>query len=149
VRPGGLLVAEGRTVMLQPYLSSVDTAGETALVYLDGAYRHGLRKGPLLERGARLVAGLFAPEAMTAAEPTDAELAVADRAVAAVEARFGRLAYARVDLVADERGAPFVLEIELTEPSLFLAEAGASAAPLAGALRRLIEGSSDRLGRVR
>lgn len=33
------------------------------------------------------------------------------------------LLYARIDLVADAAGAPVVLELELTEPSLFLPQA--------------------------
>jgi serine/threonine protein kinase len=66
--------------------------------------------------------------------PTTAEMmrALADRVAAEIERRFGRLLYARVDLVGAE---PAVLEVELTEPSLFLAQAPGSAARLAAAIR--------------
>ena len=38
----------GRTVMVQPYLDGVDQAGETALIYLGGAFSHAIRKAPML-----------------------------------------------------------------------------------------------------
>ena len=38
----------GRVVMVQPYLADVDTAGETALIYFDGAFSHAVRKAPML-----------------------------------------------------------------------------------------------------
>jgi hypothetical protein len=42
------LHADGRSVMVQPYLHRVDTVGETALIYLGGRYSHAIRKGPML-----------------------------------------------------------------------------------------------------
>ena len=48
----GELQAAGRTAMLQPYLTAVDTSGESALLYLGGAFSHSARKGPLLSAGA-------------------------------------------------------------------------------------------------
>ena len=44
------LAAAGRTAMVQPYLASVDDAGETAMLFLGGAFSHAVRKGPLLAR---------------------------------------------------------------------------------------------------
>ena len=38
-----------------------------------------------------------------------------------------RLLYARVDLIDDAEGTPRVLEVELTEPSMFLGKAPGSA----------------------
>jgi hypothetical protein len=35
--------------------------------------------------------------------------------------------YARVDLIRDDAGAPVLLELELTEPSLFFAHAAGAA----------------------
>ena len=111
----------GRTVMVQPYLEAVDTAGETALLYLGGSYSHAIRKGPLLRPGAPPTDGLFAPEEIRPREPAPEERALGDRVVAAVEKHWGRLLYVRVDLIRDPEGAPTVIEVELTEPSLFLA----------------------------
>jgi O-ureido-D-serine cyclo-ligase len=46
----------------------------------------------------------------------------------------GCLAYARVDLLRDAEGSPRLLELELTEPSLFLSYAPESGGRRAAAL---------------
>lgn len=130
------LLQAGRAVMLQPYLDGVEHAGETALMYFEGVYDHSIRKGPLLLGGAAAVEGLFAPEEIAPREPGAAEREVADRVVAHVAERFGGpLLYARVDLLPAP-GGPAVLELELTEPSLFLAQSDGAADRLAAAIRR-------------
>ena len=126
------LLAQGRGAMLQPYLGRVDEHGETALVYLGGEFSHAIRKGPLLRAGAALVEGLFAPEQITPRQPQPDELAVAQRAYAALGS--SRPVYARIDLVRNVDAAPVVLELELTEPSLFFAQAPGSAQRFARAL---------------
>lgn len=128
----GPLLAAQRSVMLQPYLESVDHAGETALMYIDGRFSHAIRKGALLPAGAPSTAGLFAPEEIVPRTPGADELAAAERILTA--APFERLAYARVDLLRDAQGRPKLLELELTEPSLFLAHAPGSADRFAAAL---------------
>ena len=126
------LLAAGRHAMLQPYLDRIDDHGETAAIYFDGEFSHAVRKGPLLQAGGDFVAGLFAPEAISARAADDAERRVADATCAAIP--FDSLMYARVDLIPDAAGAPVVLELELTEPSLFFAHAPGSAQRLATAL---------------
>jgi hypothetical protein len=138
------LLRAGRHVMVQPYLSRVDTAGESALVYIDGQFSHAVRKGPLLEGPYRGVEGLFKQEEMAAREATEAERAVADRVVAALPdvvpgAADGALLYTRVDLLQGEGGDPVVLEVELTEPSLFLSLGD-------GALDRFADAIAGRVG---
>jgi O-ureido-D-serine cyclo-ligase len=128
------LTGAGRSVMLQPYLACVDAQGETAVLYLGGGFSHAIRKGPLLRRGAGLVAGLFAPEDIRPREAEPAELAVAAAACAAIP--FEAPAYARIDLIRDDTNAPVVLELELTEPSLFLAHAPGAAGRL---VRHLVQ----------
>ena len=128
----GPLLAAGRSVMVQPYLESVDAHGETALMYIGGRFSHAIRKGALLPSGAPSTAGLFAPEEIAARTPGADELAAAERILAA--APCGTLVYARVDLLRDATGAPRLLELELTEPSLFLAHAAGSAERFAAAL---------------
>lgn len=112
------LLDNGRDVLLQPYLAHVDQAGETALIYLGGRYSHAIRKGPLLAPNADATAKLFAPEQIVAREPAAEELALAERVLAALPFP-GPLLYARVDLLRDTNGEPVLLELELTEPSLF------------------------------
>jgi O-ureido-D-serine cyclo-ligase len=119
------LLAADRSTMLQPYLERVDLHGETAVLYLGGQFSHAARKGPLLRPGAALVDGLFAPEDICSRVADRAELEVAAAAYAAIP--FEPPIYARIDLLRDARGAPAVLELELTEPSLFLAHAPGAA----------------------
>lgn len=123
------LLEANRAVMLQPYLGRVDQHGETAVLYLGGRLSHSIRKGPLLRVGADLVEGLFAPEAIAPRTADEAELAVAAAAYRALP--FDAPPYARIDLLRDDRGSPVVLELELTEPSLFLDQAPAAAAGFA------------------
>ncbi len=124
----------GRTGMVQPYIPSVDSRGETALLYFGGDFSHAIQKAPLLRRGQAPTNSLFAPESITPREPTERERGVADRVVAWTTERFGGpLAYARVDLVEGGRAGtewPLLLELELTEPSLFFLHAPGAAARL-------------------
>lgn len=119
------LLDEGRDVLAQPYLARVDQAGETALMYFGGLYSHAIRKGPLLAPNADATAALFAPEQIVAREPGSDERALAERVLAALPFA-DPLLYARVDLLRGEDGAPLLLELELTEPSLFFAYAQGS-----------------------
>ncbi|MGE4070559.1 MAG: RimK family alpha-L-glutamate ligase [Lysobacterales bacterium] len=120
------LLDAGRDVLVQPYLARVDEAGETALVYFGGRYSHALRKGPLLAANAEATNSLFAPESITLRQPDAAELALAEQVLAAIPFP-GPMTYARVDLLRNGAGDPVLLELELTEPSLFLAHAPAAA----------------------
>ena len=132
----GPLLAARRSVMLQPYLPGVDQHGETALIYLAGRFSHAIRKGALLPAGAPSTGALFAPEDISTRTPGADELAVGQRVLGALP--FAELLYARVDLIRDPDGGPRLLELELTEPSLFFAHGPGSADRLArAALARL------------
>jgi len=110
-----------RLAMVQPYLSAVDSDGETGLLFIGGRYSHAIRKGPMLTGPDTGLVGLFKEEAeLEARQPTPAEHSVAERALAAVPGGADRLLYARVDLIPGPDGDPVVVELELTEPSLFL-----------------------------
>lgn len=133
------LIAAGRTVMIQPYLSAVDTYGETALLYLPDesgklAFSHAIRKGAMLDGPDTGVTGLYKEESIKPRVPIDAELAVGERALAAIPGGTDRLLYARVDVIPGEDGAPLLVELELTEPSLFLGTADGAASRLASAI---------------
>lgn len=126
------LLDEGFTVMVQPYVAEVEEQGETAHLYFDGEFSHAIRKGPLLTAGEPDIQGLFAPENITPREPRPEERAVADHVVAEVQRRFGRLLYVRVDVIGSD---PMVLELELTEPSLFFLHSEGAAERYAAAIR--------------
>ncbi len=126
------LVDEGRSVLLQPYLERVDAHGETALIYFAGRFSHAIRKDALLRSGESPTDQLFAAESISPRTPTAEELSVGEQALRAIP--FGPLLYARVDLVRDAMDAPCVLELELTEPSVFLLYAPGSAERFATAI---------------
>jgi glutathione synthase/RimK-type ligase-like ATP-grasp enzyme len=114
--------AEGRTAMVQPYLGS---DSETALVYLGGKYSHALRRAvPLPATGEREV--FYLAEQLSQVAATSIQREIAD---AAIECAPGELLYARVDLLGDA-----VLELELTEPSLYLAFGDGAAARFAATI---------------
>ena len=135
----GRLSAAGRTAMVQPYLTAVDSYGETSVLCLPDAdghltYSHGVRKGPRLTGPDD---GTLNPgdDVITAREPTGAELAVAAKALEAIAGDGAkRLLYARVDLIPGPGGEPLLVELELTEPSLFFGTAPAAADRMADAI---------------
>lgn len=124
----------GRTVMLQPYLAAVDTSGETGLIFLDGVYSHAVRKGPMLDGPDFGVDGLYKPEVIVARQPTAAERAHAELVMKAIPADLAPTLYARVDLIPGPDGDPVLVELELTEPSLFLDYAEGAADRFAAAI---------------
>jgi glutathione synthase/RimK-type ligase-like ATP-grasp enzyme len=126
-----MLMDQGHHVLMQPYLGDVDSAGETALLFFDGAFSHAIRKGPLLRRGEGSTRALFAAEHIVARQPSDAEMLAARKVLAALP--FPRPMYARVDLLPSADG-PRLLELELTEPSLFLAHGDGAADRFVAAL---------------
>src|SRR3954471_1185065 len=122
------LMAGGQTVMVQPYLDAIDERGETALLFFRGEFSHAVSKQAMLAGDRGLEAGgLYKRETIVPTKATDAELALAQRALAAVPGGADYLAYARVDLIPDSHGDPLLIELELTEPSLFLKHAPGSA----------------------
>jgi hypothetical protein len=102
-----------RDMMLQPFLRSVETTGERCLVWIDGAFTHAVRKR------ARF-AGDEASITPVAIEAD--ERATAERVLRAAPPG---IRYARVDLARDEHGEPQLMELELIEPALFLADSPA------------------------
>lgn len=116
----------GRDVLVQPYLASVERRGERALVWIDGAWTHAVRKNPRFGADA---------ESVSPALPIDPdERAFADRVLAAAPRG---LLYARVDLALDDAGALRLMELELIEPSLFLLQFPPALNRLADAIVRV------------
>lgn len=137
------LVAAGRTSMTQRYVPSVDTEGETATLFLGGRFSHAIRKAPLLLRGEGVNDERDSREDITPRAPTATQLEVAATTHDALRAVLGAdvdLLYARIDLVTAPDGSPLVLEVELTEPSLFLPESE-------GGEERLLDAIEQRLAR--
>ena len=133
------LVSDGRTSMVQPYIQSVDSDGETAMIFLGGEFSHAIRKGQLLHKGEGVRQDRDNRESITPRAPTAAQHEIAAESLASVArllALGDPLVYARVDLVTALDGSPLVIELELTEPSLFIAHGRDSADRLIRALER-------------
>lgn len=111
--------AEGLTAMVQPYVHGIDVSGERALQFFGGRLLHASRKRAVLTPGTAFDADKAPHPGLEPWMPTQAELLVAKRALAAVPGA-PELLYARVDLVDGADGEPQVMELELVEPNLFL-----------------------------
>ncbi|MEU2621021.1 hypothetical protein ABZ642_23265 [Streptomyces sp. NPDC007157] len=110
---------EGLTAVVQPYVAGIDVSGERALQFFGGRLLHASRKRAVLTPGTAYDADKVAHPDLARWTPDPAELAVAERALAAVP-EAPELLYARVDLVDGADGQPQVMELELVEPNLFL-----------------------------
>jgi hypothetical protein len=125
----------GQAVLVQPYLSAIDAHGETGLIFLHGRFSHAVGKSAMLGGDEREeIAGLYKAETIESRTPTAAEMALAEHVLGVVPGGATRLTYARVDLVPADDGTPLLIELELTEPSLFMATAPGSAERLADAI---------------
>lgn len=118
--------------MLQPYLPTIETEGETSLLFFGGRFSHAVNKRP--------VPGDFRIQseyggAYRAVEPPPEAMALARQVLDAID---GPLLYARIDLVPDERGRWLLMEAELIEPDLYLGQAPDAGAAFAGAVRALL-----------
>ncbi len=132
------LHGQGRVAMVQPYLEGIEKHDETALIYIGGTFSHAAAKGALLNAGAA-ESGLFAPETVSARTPSAGERALGDATLAwLADSALGTPLYARVDLLPDADELPRILEVELTEPSLFLETDPAAADRMAAAIAGLL-----------
>lgn len=133
-----------RDVMLQPFLTTTTGYGERSLVFIDGALTHAFRK-----RSA-LAADDYGEIPVT---PTlrEARLAWAILQRAAEQIPWGTapqgFLFARVDLIQDDAGNPRLMELELVEPRLRLADAPWALTRLRQAIERRCTASS-RSGQV-
>jgi len=123
----GEIVGAGETAMVQPLLSDV---AESSLVYVDGIYSHSLSRRAALPAG-RAEEVLYLEEELGPHEPSPQDRRVAEAALAVIPAA---TLYARVDLLGG-----LVLELEVVEPSLYLAYGDGAADRVAEGIRRRLE----------
>jgi hypothetical protein len=115
------ILASGTSVLLQPYQPSIDVNGETSLVYLGGIFSHAFRKGPIFRGTEQVHNGAFIDEEISARIASPAELMLGNQVLDLLAQRFtDSPLYARIDMVTNTSGVPEIMEIELTEPSLYL-----------------------------
>ena len=114
-------------VLVQPFLSEIETAGEWSLMFLGGSFSHAVRKRPT--PGDFRVQSEYGGSAVAQRAPPSV-IAAAERVLAAVD---GPWLYARVDGV--EAGDGFrLMELEMLEPLLFLKTDAGAAARFASAI---------------
>lgn len=118
--------------MLQPCLPTIETEGETSLLFFGGRFSHAVNKRPV--PGDFRIQSEYGGAYRAVAPPSEA-LALARQVLDAVDAP---LLYARIDLVPDERGRWLLMEAELIEPDLYLGQAPDAGAAFAGAVRALL-----------
>ncbi len=131
------LHAEGVSAIVQPFLSSIEHRPETGVVVIGGQASHAIAKP--LQLGRVLRDDSEEDRGITRTDAVREELAVAERAIDAVPGGSARILYARVDMVRDDAGRLAVMELELTEPALFLALEPGSADRLAAAVVALLD----------
>jgi glutathione synthase/RimK-type ligase-like ATP-grasp enzyme len=126
-------LAQKGEVMVQRYLRSIESEGELSVVFFGGEASHAIRKVP--------APGDFRsqPEYESRVTPAPIDADALDVARAAFAAVGRPLLYARVDLVRADDGALNLIELELTEPSLYFRWSEGSAARFVEVIARQIE----------
>jgi glutathione synthase/RimK-type ligase-like ATP-grasp enzyme len=136
------LQAEGRAAMVQRYVSAIEKDGEISMIFLGGEYSHAIRRGAVLASGETPKADDSFGEDVRLHAVTRKERELGEQVMRkiGIDNPSAELLYARVDLVTGLEGQPMILEVELTEPSLFLAYADGGADRFAGCIASALRG---------
>ena len=126
-----------RRMMIQPYMASIASEGEYALMLFDGVHSHTVVKRPKSGdfRVQEHLGGVTLP-----ATPPPGAIELAQMALVGAPAP---ATYARVDVVRDEAGTLRIMELELIEPSLFLDHAPDQGDAFSRAVFRAAETATD------
>jgi glutathione synthase/RimK-type ligase-like ATP-grasp enzyme len=124
---------DATTMLLQPYLPSIETRGETSLLYFGGRLSHVVNKRPVV--GEFRVQEEFGGLYRLLNVPPEGALVLAEQVLAAIEAP---LLYARIDMVPDADGRWLLMEAELIEPDFYLGMDPRQGAGFAQALREAL-----------
>ncbi len=127
-------ISDGSTMMLQPYLPSIETRGETSLLFFGGHLSHVVNKRPV--PGEFRVQEEFGGQYRVLGTPPVGALALAEQVLAAIDTP---LLYARIDTVPDADGRWLLMEAELIEPDFYLGKDPRQGAGFAQALREAID----------
>ncbi|QYF86097.1 RimK family alpha-L-glutamate ligase [Brevundimonas sp. PAMC22021] len=121
------------SVMIQPFLPTIQTEGETSMLFFGGRFSHAVNKRPAAGDFRIQVQfnGIYTPIA-----PPGGALALAEQVLAAIEEP---LLYARIDTVPDGDGRWRLMEAELIEPDFYLGHDPQGGAGFARAVRERLE----------
>ena len=114
--------------MIQPYLKSIETEGETSLLFFGGRFSHAVNKRPV--PGDFRIQMQFGGLYQTVTPDAEA-MALAEQVLAAIAEP---LLYARIDMTRDDAGAWVLMEAELIEPDFYLDHDPANGAGFAAAV---------------
>ena len=128
-----LVDAPDGPAMIQPYLPSIETEGETSLLFFGGRLSHVVNKRPV--SGEFRIQVQFGGQYVALPEPPAGALALAEKTLAAIDED---LLYARIDMAQGPDGGWLLMEAELIEPDFYL-----GSAPEGG--RRFAEAVTERL----
>jgi len=130
--------AIGAAAMVQPYLGSLADVGETGTYVFGGEASHAVTKAPVLEeiRSPRDDLDAGSHQLVGPAEVDTRLAAFALQVIACAPP----VLYSRVDTVMGDDGEPMLMELEATEPYLFLEHAPEGADRFAGAVARWLAG---------
>jgi hypothetical protein len=124
--------ASGMDMLIQPYLPTIASEGETSLLFFGGSFSHAVNKRPV--PGDFRVQETFGGQYTLLPEPPAGALELARRTLAAIDAP---LLYARIDMVRDGEGRWLLMEAELIEPDFYLGVDPSQGQGFARALRAL------------
>ena len=124
---------DGMAMLLQPFLPTIETEGETSLLYFGGRLSHAVNKRPVA--GEFRIQEEFGGQYALVPEPPAGTAALAERVLAAVGEP---LLYARIDMLPDAEGRWLLMEAELIEPDFYLGVDPAQGAGFARALHDVI-----------
>jgi hypothetical protein len=122
--------APGTSMLIQTYLPTIESEGETSLLYFGGRLSHAVNKRPV--DGEFRVQEEFGGLYTLLSPPPAAAVALAEQVLAAIDAP---LLYARIDMVPDAEGRWLLMEAELIEPDFYLGIDPTQGAGFARALR--------------
>lgn len=116
--------------MIQPYLPSIESEGETSLLFFGGRLSHVVNKQPVA--GDFRIQTQFGGRYVALPEPPAGALELAERTLAAIDED---LLYARIDMAQGPDGEWLLMEAELIEPDFYLGAAPEGGARFAAAVK--------------
>ena len=116
--------------MIQPYLPTIETEGETSLLFFGGRLSHVVNKRPV--PGEFRVQVQYGGGYVALPEPPAGARALAEATLAAIDED---LLYARIDMAQGPDGRWLLMEAELIEPDFYLGSAPEGGKRFAEAVR--------------
>lgn len=120
----------GGPAMIQPYLPSIESEGETSLLFFGGRFSHAVNKRPV--PGEFRIQVQFGGRYTTVETPEPEAMVLARATLAAIDED---LLYARIDMAKGPDGGWKLMEAELIEPDFYLGSAPDKGRAFAEAVR--------------